>query len=192
MKDTENQAFAGDETVKQDTQDVEFAAKDAPVDAAPSGEEGEQSQAPQATELQSQVTELENRLMRVYADLENLRRRTRLEKEELSLYANAKLITDLLPVVDNLALALQATAGKEDSELVKGVDMVFKQFIGVLEKAGVKTIDPVGEAFDPNRHEAVMAEPIEDQEPGMVVQTFRTGYQLSDRVLRPAMVKVSG
>ncbi len=146
----------------------------------------------EADDLKAQVTDLENRLVRVYADLDNLRRRSRIEKEELSTYANSKLITEMLPVVDNLALALQAAAGKEDDDLVKGVDMVFKQFLGILEKSGVTMINPVGEAFDPNRHEAVLSEPAEGTEAGVVLQVLRTGYLLGDRVLRPAMVKVSG
>nr|NNM91048.1 nucleotide exchange factor GrpE [Bacilli bacterium] len=161
-----------------------------------SSDEGIQEEAPKSEEnelerLQMQVRELENRLLRTYADMENLRRRTKLEKEELASFANAKLITDLLPVLDNLELALKAGETHEGSDLVKGVNMVFKQFVQVFDQAGVTTLDPVGEPFDPNRHEAVMSEPVEDTEAGIVIATLRTGYLLGEKVLRPAMVKVS-
>ncbi len=189
MKDNEEMLFSDSES--QDIKDMENKREKATTGDSES-EEFQDVATDETAGLKTQVADLENRLMRVYADLDNLRRRSRMEKEELSTYANSKLITEMLPVVDNLALALQAAAGKEDDELVKGVDMVFKQFLSVLEKSGVTMINPVGEAFDPNRHEAVLSESVEGTEAGIVLQVLRTGYQLGDRVLRPAMVKVSG
>jgi molecular chaperone GrpE len=142
--------------------------------------------------LRTQVDELSQRLLRAQADFDNFRKRTRQEKEELTQYANAKLIADLLPVMDNFLLAIQAASGQGEAEvLMKGVDMVFRQLAGVLEKAGVRTMEPVGEPFDPNRHEAVLSEAAEGIQPGVVLEVLRTGYLLQDRVLRPAMVKVS-
>lgn len=187
MKDSEETPLAKSEEANEMSQD-----RDEDVSPSENEERIDAAKGDEAGGLRAQVTDLENRLMRVYADLDNLRRRNRIEKEELSTYANSKLITELLPIVDNLALALQAAAGKEDDDLVKGVDMVFKQFLSVLEKSGVTMINPVGEAFDPNRHEAVLSEPVEGTEAGVVLLVLRTGYQLGDRVLRPAMVKVSG
>lgn len=189
MKDNEEMLFSDSES--QDIKDMENKREKATTGDSES-EEFQDVATDETAGLKTQVADLENRLMRVYADLDNLRRRSRMEKEELSTYANSKLITEMLPVVDNLALALQAAAGKEDDELVKGVDMVFKQFLSVLEKSGVTMINPVGETFDPNRHEAVLSESVEGTEAGIVLQVLRTGYQLGDRVLRPAMVKVSG
>lgn len=142
--------------------------------------------------LRAQVDELSQRLLRAQADFDNFRKRTRQEKEELTQYANAKLIADLLPVMDNFLLAMQAAEGQGEVEaLMKGVDMVFRQLAGVLEKAGVRAMEPVGEPFDPNRHEAVLSEAAEDTPSGIVLGVLRTGYLLHDRVLRPAMVKVS-
>lgn len=142
--------------------------------------------------LQAKVAELEDRLLRIHADFDNFRRRSRQEKDELMNYASAKLVGDLLPVLDNFALALQAaeTATEADS-LVKGVAMVYRQLVDNLESLGLKTMEPLGQAFDPNLHEAVMAEASVDNDPGVVVGVMRSGYYFKDKVLRPAMVKVS-
>ncbi len=142
--------------------------------------------------LRMEVTELQQQLLRVHADFDNFRRRTRTEKEELSSYANAKLIGDLLPVMDNFALAMQSAAQTgETGGLAKGVDMVYRQLQTILEQAGVRQMEPEGQPFDPNLHEAVLSGPSEQQEPGTVTAVLRPGYYLKDRVLRPAMVQVS-
>lgn len=191
----------------QDCRRAEDEALDEPVDAAtrqepalavePDGSSGEEVPGSEASgdgqeELRAQLEELSQRLLRTQADFDNFRKRTRQEKEELTQYANAKLIVDLLPVMDNFFLAMQAAQGKGDTEaLMKGVDMVFRQLAGVLEKAGVRTMEPVGEPFDPNRHEAVLSETAPETQAGLVLEVLRTGYLLHERVLRPAMVKVS-
>ncbi len=144
------------------------------------------------TVWREQVSELQNRLLRAQADFDNYRKRTRQEKDELVSIANAKLIAELLPVLDHFALALQAADAAADSAaLAKGIDMVYRQLLDVLDKAGVKSLDPEGEVFDPKRHEAVLSEAVEGAAPGVVVQVLRSGYTLHDRVLRPAMVKIS-
>ena len=142
--------------------------------------------------LRGQVDELQNRLLRTQADFDNYRKRTRQEKDELVSYANAKLIGELLPVLDHFALALQAAdADADGGALAKGIDMVYKQLLDILGKSGVQVMNPDGEAFDPKRHEAVLSEPVEGTQPGTVVQVLRSGYTLHERVLRPAMVKIS-
>ena len=141
---------------------------------------------------QARVAELEDRLLRVHADFDNFRRRTRQEKEELLTLANTKLAGDLLPVLDNFALALQAAGSASDAEsIAKGVEMVYKQFVGLLENLGLRAMEPIGQAFDPSLHEAVVAESAAGREPGTVLAVMRTGYYFKDKVLRPAMVKVS-
>lgn len=164
------------------------------VDAREEQTEDEASEAgPSEVELlNAQIQDLQNKLLRAHADFDNFRRRTRQEKEELSLYAGAKLVTDLLPVLDNFSLALKSAASTGESDgLAKGVDMVFKQLQSVLEAAGLRAMEAVGQAFDPNLHEAVVSEKVEDQEPGIVLEVLRPGYFLKDKVLRAAMVKVS-
>ncbi len=141
---------------------------------------------------QKKVAELEDRLLRVHADFDNFRRRTRQEKEDLLNLANTKLIGELLPVLDNFALALQAAESSGDAgSIAKGVDMVYKQLFNMLENMGLRQMEPIGQAFDPSMHEAVMSEPVDGKEPGVVVAVMRSGYYFKDKVLRPAMVKVS-
>lgn len=140
------------------------------------------------------VQDLKNQLARTLADFDNFRRRTRQEKEDLQKYANRKLLADLLPVVDNFERALQSfdnETSAQSADIKKGIDMVHRQFLSVLQAAGVEAMNAVGKPFDPNVHEAVMQEPSNDQEAGTVLEEFQKGYMLEGRVLRPAMVKVS-
>lgn len=173
---------------REDGQDSEESSEqggDEGYDTAP-------SPGVELTALREQVNELQNRLLRAQADFDNYRKRTRQEKDELVSYANAKLIGELLPVLDHFSLAMQVVDETTDSgALAKGIDMVYKQLLDVLDKVGLKALDPEGEVFDPKRHEAVMSETVEGAAPGTVVQVLRSGYTLHERVLRPAMVKIS-
>ncbi|MDB5083866.1 MAG: grpE [Bacilli bacterium] len=144
----------------------------------------------QVAALRSQVQELENRLLRAQADFDNFRRRSRIEREDLLKYSAAKLVTDLLPVLDNFHLALGAETSDADS-LKKGIDMVFRQLQTVLEQEGLAPMQPVGQPFDPIFHEAVLQVEHESADPGIVIDEMRKGYLLKDKVIRPAMVKVS-
>ncbi len=166
-------------------EDVLEAINDESTDAPAIATGGEQM-------WQGKVAELEDRLLRVHADFDNFRKRTRQEKEELLTFANTKVVGDLLPVLDNFSLALQAAESASEAEsIAKGVGMVYKQLVGLLENLGLRVMEPIGQAFDPNLHEAVMAEAVEGQNPGTVIAVMRTGYYFKDKVLRPAMVKVS-
>jgi molecular chaperone GrpE len=135
----------------------------------------------------------QDRYLRAVADLENFRRRTVREKEELRAFAAARVIEELLPVLDNLALGLTAAkAPKADlSTLVGGIEMVATQLKSTLGNHGLKEINPVGQAFDPNQHEAISQQPSTDVPEGRVVQVVRAGYSLNGRLLRPASVVVS-
>lgn len=148
----------------------------------------------EVTLLHAEVEDLQNRLLRTQADFDNFRRRSRQEREDLTQFATSGLVSELLPIVDHFALALQAdTTLSEDHPMVKGVGMMYKQFLGVLEKAGLQVMETTpGDAFDPKRHEAVVSEVVEEQEAGIVLQVLRSGFVLHGKVLRPAMVKVSG
>ncbi|SFU93741.1 nucleotide exchange factor GrpE [Alicyclobacillus macrosporangiidus] len=171
-------------------------AEEPAVDAAePKPDADEGAGAPDAAaevaRLSDEVERLRQQLLRARADFDNFRRRTRQEQEELQWFANKQLLAELLPVVDNFERAL-AAAGAEASELRTGVEMVHRQLLGILEKFGVTPVPSVGEKFDPAVHEAVMQEPAGDgAEPGVVVQELQRGYMLRDKVLRPAMVKVT-
>jgi molecular chaperone GrpE len=115
------------------------------------------------------------------------------EKEELRLFAAARVIEELLPVVDNLALGL--TAAKQPNAdlktLTAGVEMVLTQLKGTLSNHGLKEINPVGEPFDPHRHESISHQPSPDVKEGHVLTVVRTGFALNGRLLRPASVVVS-
>jgi molecular chaperone GrpE len=144
-------------------------------------------------ELERQVEEHQQRYLRAQADFDNFRRRTAKEREELAQYATMKLITQLLPVVDNFERAITAAKQNYDFEaLSKGVDMVSRQFNQVLEQEGLKPMETVGEPFNPEYHQAVMQEQSADHEEGIILEELQKGYMLKDKVLRPAMVKVSG
>lgn len=165
---------------------------DNPVEVENEAQEAEQPGS-EVEALRAQVQELQDKLLRTYADFDNLRRRTRQEKEELASYANSKLISDLLPALDNFTLALAASEHANDgAALLKGIEMVYRQLSGVLAQAGVSVMEPIGSPFDPNLHEAVGTSEVEGAEPGIVMEVLRTGYVLKDKVLRPAMVKISG
>ncbi|WP_127532286.1 nucleotide exchange factor GrpE [Paenibacillus kobensis] len=143
-------------------------------------------------ELERQVEEHQQRYLRAQADFDNFRRRTIKEREELAQYATMKLLNQLLPVVDNFERAIAAAKQNSDFEaLSKGVDMISRQFSQVLEQEGLKPMEVVGEPFNPEYHQAVMQEQSSEHEEGTVLEELQKGYMLKDKVLRPAMVKVS-
>lgn len=146
----------------------------------------------QLAQVESERDEYLETLRRVQAEFENYRKRVIKEQTALVDRATSGLVEQLLPVLDSFELALKNldSAGSDDIESVrKGVELVYAELLGVLEKAGLSRIEAEGKPFDPNVHEAVMQED-GDGEP-VVTDVLRTGYTLKGRVLRPAMVKVS-
>jgi len=144
------------------------------------------------TQVESERDEYLETLRRVQAEFENYRKRVIKEQTALVDRATEGLVEQLLPVLDSFELALKNAdaGGSEDTESVrKGVELVYAELLGVLEKAGLSRIEAEGKPFDPNVHEAVMQED-GDGEP-VVTDVLRTGYTLKGRVLRPAMVKVT-
>jgi molecular chaperone GrpE len=127
--------------------------------------------------------------LRTLADLDNFRKRTQREKEELSRFANENLLRELLPVLDNLERAIEHARGDQGGGgILQGVEMTLGQFAKVLEKCGVKAVVTIGEPFDTARHEAIGQEETSEQPPQTVVRELQKGYLLNDRLLRPAMV----
>lgn len=142
--------------------------------------------------LQAELQEQQQRTLRVQADFDNFRRRTQKEKEDLGKYASSKLITELLPVIDNFERALQASEENPEFEsFSKGVSMIFRQLESVLATEGLSAMKSVGEPFNPEYHQAIMQVESDEFEEGIVVEEVQKGYMLKDKVLRPAMVKVS-
>lgn len=143
-------------------------------------------------ELEAKIAEQEALYLRLRADYDNLARRTRLDREAAEKYRAQSLLTDLLPVIDNLDRALLAEANNDEpSPLYKGVDMVYRQLIDATTREGLEVIEAIGQPFDPNVHQAVMQESDSEQQPGVVLKELQKGYKLKDRVLRPSMVSVN-
>ena len=137
-------------------------------------------------------TELMERILRLQADFDNYRRRTRQEQSELGSFVTQNLIRELLPVLDNFERALASRPAEDASGFGAGVEMIFRQFQGVLEKQGVTVVETVGSMFDPAKHEAIMRDEASDEPDGTVVEELQKGYAVSGKVLRPALVKVAG
>ncbi|HKR15030.1 MAG TPA: nucleotide exchange factor GrpE [Pyrinomonadaceae bacterium] len=147
--------------------------------------------------VEAENAELKNSLARRQADFENYRKRVDRERTETYNRVVADIAGKLLPVSDNLKRALETEASVEAGEsdafrhFLSGVDLIWKQLNGVLDAFGIKPIVAVGEQFDPHLHEAVVTEPTDEYEPDTVMQEIRTGYRLGDKLIRPALVKVS-
>ncbi len=182
------------ETLEQEQQS--FEAQDQVTEESVEQAEGNEAisgQQEETARLQKLADENYQRYLRTQADFDNFRRRSRQEKEEFAKYASQKLIEQLLPVYDNFERAMKATKEGGDIEsLLKGVEMIYRQLEQVLDAEGVKPVDTVGKPFDPAVHQAVMQVETDEFEPGTVVEELQKGYTLKDKVIRPAMVKVSG
>ena len=146
----------------------------------------------QLKELQERLEEKENKLLRVQADFENYKRRARLDLEAAEKYRSQRIISDLLPALDNFERARQIDPDNEQTKsLLQGMEMVHRQILEALKNEGVEQIPSVGEQFDPNMHQAVMQVEDEAYESNAVVEELQKGYKLKDRVIRPSMVKVN-
>lgn len=132
---------------------------------------------------------LNAKYMRLMADFQNFKRRTEKEKSDIYAYANEKLVTSLLECIDNFERALASECA--DESFVEGMKMIFQQFTGVLEKAGLEEIKALGEDFDANFHNAVMTDDNPDFESGKVTTVLQKGYMLNKKVIRPSMVRVN-
>ncbi|MGE0080313.1 MAG: nucleotide exchange factor GrpE [Thiohalomonadaceae bacterium] len=153
---------------------------------------------PSVEELQRELEEARakagqhlDQLLRTQAELENTRRRAERELENAHKYAIERFAQELLPVRDSLELGLSAAdASASVDKLREGTELTLKMFTAVMEKFGIKVVDPLGEPFNPERHQAVTMQP-SDQPPNTVVAVMQKGYTLNDRLIRPAMVVVA-
>ena len=142
--------------------------------------------------LKGKLEEADNRYLRLQADFDNFRRRTRIDLEASQKYRAQKLITDLLPAIDNFERAMKLEADNEQTKaLLQGMDMVYRSLLDALKNEGVELIEAVGKEFDPHLHQAVMQGEDENYGSNIVTDEFQKGYLLKDRVIRPAMVKVN-
>lgn len=144
-------------------------------------------------ELEAKNDALEDQILRLQAEIANMKRMNAKDRQDSAKYRSQKLATSMLEVVDNLERALQSETNSDDAKaLKKGVEMVLSQLQNAFESENIKVIDPMGEKFDPNFHQAVsMMEAEEGQDSDVVINVLQKGYLLHERVIRPAMVIVS-
>lgn len=143
-------------------------------------------------DLAARFEELKEQSVRKLAEYENSRKRLAKEQEEVVKYSNEKILQDIFPVLDSLEMTLAHTDPAAKNPVVEGVELVLKQFKQILEKHGLTEIGTVGDTFDPNQHEAIGSESKPEFVPGQITQVHRKGYKLKDRLIRAAMVTVSG
>ena len=140
------------------------------------------------------INELNDKLLREKAEAINYRKRKDDEVSRMLKYKDEELVTDMLPIIDNFESAIKmddTNLEDEVSKFLEGFKMIYGNLITVFEKYDIKPIDGINKPFDPTYHQAVMTEKVEDKESGMVVDVLRKGYMIKDKVIRPAMVKVS-
>ena len=162
-------------------------------------DEEEQIEAPEPQiDVEAQLADLRDRLLRALAETENTRRRAEREKQDASQYAIARFARDMLSIADNFGRALAACprdlleqADPQIKAVIDGVEATERQLLATLERHGVKMIDTADAKFDPNLHQAIAEVPSEGKPPGTIVNVVQTGYRIGERLLRPAMVTVA-
>ena len=181
-----------DETPLSDPS-LEGVEMESPMEAAPADERDEE-----IIVLKEEAAALKDRLLRLAAEMENLRKRTEREKAEATLYAASNFARDLLSVADNLSRALQAlpsderdSAGEIEKNLIAGVEVTERELLNVFQRHGIRRIEAVGQKFDPNFHQAMFEVPTNEKPPGTVMQELQSGYAVGERCLRPSLVGVS-
>ena len=151
----------------------------------------EQAKVDESECLAEETKEMTDKYLRLYADFENYRKRVNKDKEELVKYGQENLLSELLTVVDNLEMALKHASDAISTGLVQGVEITHKELLKTLEKFGLSAIEAEGKTFDPAVHHAMSQIEHADMQENIVVEEYRKGYKLKDKVLRPALVAVS-
>ena len=145
---------------------------------------------PVLEELRRERDTLQDRLLRTAADFDNYRKRVERDRRDVADLAVVDAVQDLLPILDNLERALQASSADAET-LRKGVELIHRQMLDLLRKRNIASIEALGADFDPNVHEAVAHEPSESHREGEVMEELQRGYRLNERLVRPSMVKVA-
>ena len=187
-----DETLAGDEVGESDEASVDETAEESREELENTQKDSEDRVQARLEEAYGKRDELQNKYLRAVAELDNLRKRAARDREEISTRIKANLIGDLLPTMDAFRLGMEDARKREEAKgVVDGFAMVLTQFESVLGENGLSLIDPCGEPFDPNLHEAVARENSEDVDEGLVLSTVRVGYKLGERLLRPAAVVIS-
>ncbi|MCK7547412.1 nucleotide exchange factor GrpE [Marinobacter koreensis] len=172
---------------------TEAAAEEAQAREDAEASEGEVSE---VEALKAQVQEFQEQMLRSQAEMQNVRRRAEIDVEKAHKFALEKFVKELLPVADSLEKAVESAEGHQDAgdvvaSIREGVEMTLNLLMNSLKKFNVEQLNPVGEPFDPQQHEAMSMVPAPDAEPNSVVAVVQKGYLLNGRVVRPAMVMVA-
>lgn len=190
QEDQQNMSAEGVNGMEDNLESAESGAQESASD--------EQSQLREALQRLAQAETLimhqKDEVLRVQAEMQNLRRRTEQDVEKAHKYGQERLSTELLAVMDNLERALQVTMDRDDEAvkaLLQGVELTLKSFVDCFRKFGIEQIDPLGEPFDPQLHQAMAMQENPNVEPNTVTAVMQKGYTLHGRVIRPAMVMVS-
>jgi molecular chaperone GrpE len=186
---TDQEEVKTDETVVNETQAASEQVSNEEIEQ----ELLEEEQVSETEQLQQQVTDANDNVLRIQAEMQNMRRRAERDVENAHKFALDKFSADLLPVVDNLERALSAINAEDDSQkaIAEGIELTLKSFLDVLVRFKIEAVDPAGQPFDANLHQAVSMVPNPDMEPNTVMDVFQKGYTLNGRLIRPAMVVVS-
>ncbi len=158
----------------------------------PQTEKKEKKKTKKDIEIENLKAELDSKndlLIRTAAEFDNYKKRTEREKSGVAEFAKAGIIKKLLPIIDNIDRA--SSSDKESADYVKGIEMIVKQFEGIVDTLGIEQIGNVGDTFDPNMHEAVMHIEDESMAENVIAEVLQKGYKLGETVIRPAMVKVA-
>ncbi|WML54108.1 nucleotide exchange factor GrpE [Neobacillus sp. PS3-12] len=195
--DTINNEKLAEQTIEMELTDKEtvepvFAEEQNTVNEEEAVPDQLQSLLEKNDELEKKLAEFENRYLRLQADFDNSRRRSKIEAEANEKYRAQKLIIDILPAVDNFERALSMEVDNDQAKSLKqGMEMVYRSLLDVLLKEGLQPIEAVGKEFDPHLHQAVMQGNDENFGSNIVIEEFQKGYLLKDKVIRPSMVKVN-
>ena len=182
-----------DTSANSQQSEAEMEEKLQPEAEVDQSELSEESEHNQVEELQQKLTTLGEQLLREQAEMQNVRRRAQRDVESAHKYALEKFASELLSVVDNLERAIDAIDADDESQkaVAEGLELTLKTFIDVLAKYNVEPVEPEGQPFDADLHQAVSTVPNNEVEPNTVINVFQKGYTLNGRLIRPAMVVVS-
>ena len=190
FSDNDEEPAASDDSVALDDAQAEAAPSDDAAEVEVDRHAALQAQIDQLTQERSTLLD---QLLRRQAEFENYRRRVDRERAETYARSRAEVVLELLPVIDNFerALASLEHSGSDAKSLRQGIELIHRQLNDALAKFGLEPVESVGQAFDPNVHEAVSAEPSSEHEENTVIAEFERGYRLGEKLLRPAKVKVA-
>ena len=180
--------------VEEEHEEVLEAEEDQVEESADTEESADLSLEEQLEKALAEVENFKDAAMRAEAEMQNVRRRARLDVENAHKFGIEKFLQNLIPVVDSIEKAIEASEQAETAEddpVFEGIKLCHKLLVDVLKRENIEVVDPEGEPFDPNAHEALSAVPNPDVEPNTVIAVVQKGYKLNDRLVRPAMVMVS-